>query len=188
MSDPHRKDEIVAQLRQVQQGISQTAQAIPTAQFFQGTAEAWSPCDYLKHLLLAVKPFAKGLNYPPEQIGTLFGVPDHPSRSFAEVGAVYQAQLSRGLRAEDVPNMLPVGYRMPEGVTDVQIYLIESWNDAHVKLYAGLSHWSEADLDSHQFNHAALGLMTVREILFFTIYHNTMHWHDIQVAAQPAQA
>ncbi len=185
VSDLHSKEQIIDQLHQIQQNVSQTVQAIPTVQFFQGTAEAWSPCDYLKHLLLAVKPFAKGLSYPPEQIGAMFGVPDHPSCSFAEVVALYQAQLKRGLRAEDVPNMLPMGFRMPEAVTDVQAYLVQSWNDAHVKLYAGLNHWSESDLDTHQFNHAALGLMTVREILFFTIYHNTIHWRDIQAAASP---
>ena len=44
-------DQIIDQLRQMQQSVSQTVQAIPTAQFIQGTAQAWSPCDYLKHLL-----------------------------------------------------------------------------------------------------------------------------------------
>ncbi len=36
MPDPHTKAEIVAQLRAVQQGVSDTAQAIPAAQFYAG--------------------------------------------------------------------------------------------------------------------------------------------------------
>jgi len=46
-----------------------------------------------------------------------------------------------------------------------------------------LVHWSETDLDTHQFQHAALGMITVREVLFFTIFHNTLHWNDIRAAS-----
>jgi len=27
-------------------------------------------------------------------------------------------------------------------------------------------------------------MMTVREMMFFTLYHNTMHWQDIQKAGK----
>ena len=185
MSDPQTKVEIIDQLRQVQHAIADTVQAIPPAQFDRGTAQAWSPANYLKHLLLAVKPFAKGLSYPPAQTKAMFGLPDHPSRSYAELVAFYQSRLADGIRAEDYPSILPVSYRMPDGIADadVQTYLVQTWNDAHIKLFDGLTHWSETDLDTHQFQHAALGVITVREVLFFTIYHNTLHWNDLRVAA-----
>jgi DinB superfamily len=182
MPDPQTKAEIIDQLRLVQQGVSDTAQAIPAAHFYQGTAESWSASDYLKHLLLAVKPFAKGISLPREQIRALFGQPDHASRSYADLVTVYQDRLATGLRAEDVPIVMPTGYRMPEGMADVQAYLVQTWNEAHTKLFDGLAGWSEADLDTHQFPHAALGLLTAREILFFTLYHNRLHWGDIRVA------
>ncbi len=112
----------------------------------------------------------------------MFGTPDHPSRSYADLVALYQQALASGIRAEDYPNIVPTEYRMPEGVADVQAYLVQTWNEAHTKLFDGLAGWSEADLDTHQFPHPALGLITARETLFFTIYHNTLHWNDIRVA------
>ena len=184
MSESYGKSEIVDQLQQVQRGVSDTVQAMPSDNFYRGTEQSWSASDYLKHLLLAVKPFAKGLTYSPEQIKAMFGAPDHPSRTYIALVAAYQSRLNEGIRAEDYPNITPVTYRMPEGVAaaDVQNYLVQTWNDAHTKLYEGLDHWSEVDLDTCQFQHAALGLLTAREVLFFTIYHNTLHWNDIRLA------
>ena len=79
MSDPQSKDQVIDQLRQIQRGVSDTVQAIPPSRFDQGSAEHWSPAGYLKHLLLAVIPFGKAVNFPPEQVSTMFGAPDHAS-------------------------------------------------------------------------------------------------------------
>ena len=185
MSDPQTKAEMIERLREVQDGLSVTVRAIPPAHFDRGTAQDWSPASYLKHLLLAVKPFAKGISYPPAQIKRMFGEPDHPSRSYAELVTFYQSRLAEGVRAEDFPNIIPDSYRMPEGIAaaDVQMVLVQTWDDAHNKLFDGLAHWSETDLDTHQFQHAALGMITAREVLFFTLFHNTLHWNDIRAAS-----
>lgn len=184
-TDPQTKPEIIDQLRQIQHGVSDTVQTIPADQFDQGSAESWSSASYLKHLLLAVKPFGKAINFPCDQVKTMFGEPDHASRSYADLVAFYQQRLNQGIRAEDYPNIVPDTYRMPEALPDdeVQAYLVQTWNEAHDKLIAGLGQWSEADLDTHQLPHAALGLLTVREILFFTLFHNNLHWNDIRAAA-----
>jgi len=180
MSDPQSKTEISDELQQVGKAVSETARRIPAAQLDQGTAEAWSACDYLKHLLLSVKPLAKAMNLPPAKLKGLFGEPDHPSRNYADLVAKYQARLDDGIRAEDYGAVTPVSFRMPDDVADVQEYLVKTWDEATERLIGGLAQWSEADLDGHQLLHPAMGAITVREMLFFTIYHNTMHWHDIQ--------
>ena len=38
-----------------------------------------------------------------------------------------------------------------------------------------LGNWSEKDLDKYKLPHPLLGKLTVREMLFFTIYHNEHH-------------
>jgi hypothetical protein len=35
--------------------------------------------------------------------------------------------------------------------------------------------WSEDDLDNHRLPHPLLGKLTVREMLFFTLYHIQHH-------------
>jgi hypothetical protein len=182
MGDPQSKAEIVEQLQQVQHGLSKTVEQMPAEQFYRGTTEAWSPCDYLKHLLLSNKPFAKGLNLGPAEIKKLYGEPSRPSMSYAGLVAKYHGRLDEGIRAEDYQPITPVAFRMPEGIADVQAHLLKSWNETHEKMYGGLAMWSETGLDMHQLMHPAMGPITVREMLFFTIYHNTLHWKDIQAA------
>ena len=184
MSDPVSKAEVIEQLRFVQQQVSAAVEPLSEAQFYRGTAEAWSACDYLKHLLLSNKPIAKALNLPPEQLERRFGQSPRPSMSFAELGDAYQARLDQGVRAEDYDLVVPATYRFPEGVEDVQQYLVQSWNETHDKLVSGLQNWDEAALDRCQVLHPAIGVITMREMLFFTIYHNTLHWRDIEFASQ----
>lgn len=47
-------------------------------------------------------------------------------------------------------------------------------------MQAALGKWSDKALDSYLLPHPLLGKMTVREILFFTLYHNLHHVNDVQ--------
>jgi hypothetical protein len=38
-----------------------------------------------------------------------------------------------------------------------------------------LNNWKDADMDRYSLPHPLLGTITVREILFFTIYHSMRH-------------
>lgn len=42
-------------------------------------------------------------------------------------------------------------------------------------LRGALEQWSEADLDRVRMPHPILGPLTVREMLFFTLYHDGHH-------------
>lgn len=182
MHDPQSKNDLIEQLRAIQQSLADSVQKMSSQEFNAGTDVSWSASGYLQHLILSVKPFAKALKLPPDQIEKLFGQPDHPSRSYAEVVKIYKARLGEGIRAEDFTPVTPITYRFPEGTEDRQRYLVETWNDSNNRLLEALGQWSEEDLDTHQIPHPAIGLITVREMLFFTVYHNTLHWHDIEEA------
>jgi len=112
----------------------------------------------------------------------MFGLSEQPSRSYSEVVAAYKKRLDEGIRAEDFSPVTPVTYRFPDGVTDTRGYLLQSWDESNAKLIDGAARRSEAELDRLQLPHPALGTITLREILFFTIFHNDLHWHDIQHA------
>ncbi|MCU0481229.1 MAG: DinB family protein [Anaerolineae bacterium] len=175
----YTKDQIIAELRKIHQFVRQTVSDMPEANLFAGTAENWSPADYLKHLIIANKPFAKGLLMPREQMESLFGKSETGSMTYEELVAIYQKLIAEGLRAELAPSITPVSYRMPEGVTDVKTYLLETWDDANRRIETALEGWSEADLDVYKIPHPAIGVITVREMLYFTMYHNGLHGDDI---------
>ncbi len=182
MSDPQSKPEIIDALRRVQAVVDAAVRALPPERFEQGSAAAWSPADYLKHLLLSNKPFAKALTLPPAALARRFGEVTHTPMPYAEIAARYRARLDEGARAEDYEAILPTAFRVPEGAADLQAALLDVWNEAHERMVAGLAGWTEADLDRVRIMHPALGSISVREMLFFTIYHNTLHGDDIRKA------
>ena len=180
MSQPHSKTDLIVLLSEVQAGLDSTVQAQSAEQFNRGTETDWSPSDYLKHLLLSNKPFVKGLGKPKEFLESAFGLIDRPLLSFDDVVAEYASKIAGGVRAEDSPTVVPVAFRMPEDVQDSQAYLREMWNATHANLVKTLEDWSEDDLDRYQIPHPVLGMISIREMLFFTLHHNRIHWGDIR--------
>jgi DinB superfamily len=183
-SDPQSKPEIIIRLRQIQHDLANSVRSMSDAQFERGSAQSWSPEAYLKHLLLSIKPFGKALSFPPDALKRRFGEVTRPPFRYTEVEAQYQARLAQGIRAEDYEAVTPTTFRLPEGTTDVQATLIDLWDEAHERMITGLEHWSEADLDTVQILHPALGAISVRAMLFFTIFHNALHAGDIAAAGQ----
>ncbi len=49
------------------------------------------------------------------------------------------------------------------------------WKKSSADLAAALGMWTEQELDEYQLPHPLIGNLTVREMLFFTIYHSLRH-------------
>ncbi|MCE7948660.1 MAG: DinB family protein [Chloroflexi bacterium CFX4] len=180
MTTPHSKAELIEVLDEVGQGITGTVQALSPQAFERESDGEWSAAGYLQHLILSVKPLAKALALPAEQVQSLFGQPDHPSRDYAALATFYKARVNQ-VFPNGAPNPIaPNTYRFPDGITDKKAYLVQTWQEAHQRLLQALARWEEADLDAYQLPHPAMGLMTLREMLFFTHFHNALHWDDIQ--------
>lgn len=184
MTELYAKDDIAARLRAIQTGLSDDVTAMTAEQFERSSGEEWSAAEYLKHLILGVKPFARAISLPSEALHKTFGTPDRPSMSYEELTAVYQQSLADGMRAESVPGMTPVDYRLPADMTDLKSTLLMAWHEGNDRLLATLASLDENALDTHQLPHPAIGVITLREMLYFTVYHNTMHWQDIRRVGQ----
>ncbi len=182
MKDPQNTAETVECLREVQVRVSDVLRDASAEQFYRGDPTAWSAADYLKHLMIAIKPLARAMSLPVQAVAQRFGVADHPSRTYTEINSAYTARLAQGVRAEDYQTIMPDSYRFPEGVLDQHAHLLEAWTDANQRLIDALEQWSEDDLDRCQFPHAALGTLTVREMVYFTLIHNRLHAEDIEQA------
>jgi hypothetical protein len=177
------KPSIIEELRQTQVELSDTLQALSQEQFEASEGDSWSASGYLKHLILSNKPFVKGLNLPKEKLGAMFGESSNGSRSYDDLYSVYKGRLSEGIRAENFEKVTPDFYRLPEGITEEKSYFVETWNETHERLYDALESWEESDLDRYQLPHPAIGNITVREMLYFTIFHNRLHLNDIREAS-----
>jgi hypothetical protein len=183
MTTIQTRAEILTALQQAHVQVSEAASRLSDAQFFEQGDPDWSAAGYLKHLILSVKPFARLLNFPAARVEKLFGTTSAGSMTSVELVAKYEARLRAGLRAEGAPAFTPASYKIPaDAGDDIQGYLITTWDKTNQQLIAALPNWSEANLDTYQVPHPALGDLTLREMCIFTVFHNRLHAADIQQA------
>jgi hypothetical protein len=180
MTEIYAKSDIIARLKALQADVSETVATMTPEQFERVTGEEWSAADYLKHLILSVKPFARVISMPLDKLHDMFGTADRDSMTYEALVALYHQRLDEGMRAEKVPSVTPVEYRLPPDTTDLKSALLTAWNEGNDRLLAALENLDDAALDRYQLPHPAVGLITLREMLYFTVYHNNMHWRDIQ--------
>ncbi len=141
-------------------------------QFLQAEPGKWSPGQQLDHLVRSVAPLERALNLPKFIPRMLFGKANRPSRSYDEVVARYHDKLAQGGKAS--------GKYVPAAVTVAQRdALIDKLNDLVEKLSRSLGSYREEDLDTILLPHPLLGKLTLREMLYFTIYHVQHHHQGI---------
>jgi hypothetical protein len=132
----------------------------------------WSPMDHVRHLVKSNRPVAQALAVPRVLLFLRFGRAARPSRRYAELVAHYRGALEGGLKAgRYAPSTLP-----PERRTGEQrrssLAALDGTFDA---LLRALERWPERALDRRRLPHPGIGMLTVREMCFFTLYHNTHH-------------
>lgn len=143
-----------------------------TDAFFAPLGEAWSPADNVRHLIKSNRPVARALGLPRILLLLRFGLARRPSRSYTGLRDTYREALGAGLRAGGyAPSPLPPERRTAEQrATTLELYA-----QSVAALGSALGSWSEGALDRLRLPHPGLGPLTVREMVFFTVYHNTHH-------------
>jgi uncharacterized damage-inducible protein DinB len=153
--------------------VSDWFTAVPATDFFIRSGSAWSASDNLDHLIKIVRPITRALKLPRLALQGMFGKSERPSRGYEEICEIYRSEIKKGAHASG--RYLP-DQESPGDKNDLRkVDLIRQWEKASAELVAAAEEWTEADLDACQIPHPILGKLTVREILFFTIYHNLRH-------------
>jgi hypothetical protein len=173
-------ESLVQQFQTIEHDVAKFVTETPYDTLYHKDGEAWSAADYFKHMILALKPFVKATEMPKDALIRAFGESNRESRDADTIVTLYKQRIAEGVRAEMAPTILPVSYRLPEGLTDEKAYLVEQWHDAHKRLYAVLEKTEASDYDHLQMPHPAINLLTLREMLYFTTYHNTLHFNDMK--------
>jgi hypothetical protein len=171
-AEPVSKREIVLALDSLHEQSTAFWRAIEDERFFAPLGEAWSPADNLRHLDRSVKPVAQVLRLPTPVLRLLFGAVRRPSQSYAGVRSSYHARLAAGQKAgRFAPPPLPP----PTSPGETRRALMAKRELRARALGAAIESWDDDALDRFFLPHPALGKVTVREMLFFTLYHNLHH-------------
>ncbi len=141
--------------------------------FFKHIGSGWSAAENLDHLNKSVALLVRALLVPRAVARIAFGAAKVQSRRYDDIVEAYTASLKQGGVASG--RVLPVVDSQAEYLPAAQRSLITECQLTCDNLLASIHGWSETELDHHQLPHPLIGKLTVREMLFFTLYHNGHH-------------
>jgi hypothetical protein len=140
---------------------------IEPSDFYAPLGEKWSVAEHIDHLIRSLKPLNQGMRLPKFVIRWVGGKPS-TKRNYDEVVQAYQSVLQSGGKATG--RYIPKTRMKGEKST-----MINEFQRQGEKLRQSLECWTEDQLDRYAMPHPLLGKISVREMLFFTIYHNQHH-------------
>jgi DinB superfamily len=173
-SRPFTRSEILAALDAAEREVAEFFGSLADDELVHRVGEAWTPAEHLRHLCIAVAAVARGLAVPRWLLRLRFGRARAPSRTYDVIRETYRSLLGRGAGASGpfVPRREDLS---PAQAAESRAELLARWGRVNGGLRAALATWSEANLDRLRMPHPILGPLTVREMLFFTIYHDGHH-------------
>ncbi len=174
--NPQTRSEILASLQKLHGESHQFLDTLTDAEFFIPQGEKWSPAEQVRHLTKSVRPVAQALRLPRIALALLFGRQRAASRSFVEIEAFYQNKLQTGVTAG---RFAPSPQPAPNDPRARRAEIVQHWQEAHRQLERAIVTWPEAALDRYRLPHPVLGKLTLREMLFFTLYHNAHHVRQV---------
>ncbi|MDH5589386.1 MAG: DinB family protein [Gemmatimonadota bacterium] len=169
---PTGTGELLAALDTQAAAIADYMAALPLEEFLAPQGEKWSPADHLRHLARSVKGVSGGLAVPKVALALRFGPTLRGSRPFEEVAAYYREALARGV---DAGRFAPSAASPQDATEEWRAGVLRRWRDESDSLVARAGRWGERALDHLRMPHPALGKLTAREMLYFTLYHNAHH-------------
>jgi hypothetical protein len=155
-------------LRRRHHDCSEYIAALTAMEFTRRRNDKWTAGQQLAHLYRSIQPLNWAFMIPKPILGLIFGKANRESRSFEALVEKYLAKLADGGRASGrfIPPSVPA---------QEQTALVARFNREAQKLEAKLDRFTESDLDQLILPHPLLGKLTIREMLYFTIYHAQHH-------------
>jgi DinB family protein len=161
------KEDIIQQIQLAYNEVKSYVSKLDNESYNYAPKDRWSVADQLEHLILSSKGIPSALNMPKAQLEA-FGRSTTGSRSYEKLFGAYKNVLNTGMKA---PAKFSPDKEKPQSKEEI----LASWQMIETKFSKRLVNWSEAELDSFQLPHPALGVLTIREMLLFTIFHTYHH-------------
>lgn len=167
----YTKQEIAACLLESSRSLINCIDGMSDKRFFAPAGKSeWSPAQHVDHLVRSSGAVNKALALP-RFILKIFGTPNRTGRTYDELKKRYREKLAAGGKAGGryIP---PPAHKIDRQKTRAKYQKISE------RLMLKASSMDEKELDQYLLPHPLLGKLTLREMMFFTIYH-TYHHMDI---------
>jgi hypothetical protein len=132
--------------------------------------EKWSAGEQLEHIYLSVQPLSLVFKIPKIILKIIYGKPKQ-KRSYEEIVRIYQEILKNGGKAGKsyIPKVVSKEQKQK---------LVMELNNLINYLTQKIDKLREGDLDNILLPHPLIGKISLREMLYFTIYH-VQHHHKL---------
>lgn len=143
------------------------------AQFECQKEGKWTPGQQLQHMVLSVRPVRLIMMAPKWILALVWRKSNRPSKSFDGLVEKYKLKLAQGGRASKMFQPKWIAYAQHQKLTKALQTEVQLLNNL-------IEQYSENDLDTYLLPHPLLGKLTIREMLYFTIYHVAHHKASIE--------
>ncbi len=133
----------------------------------------WNALQQLDHLCSSVSAVNKVFKLPKFIVKWKFGTANRISKPYEGLVAKYQERLS-------VANVPPARFQPKTLTISAKKERLEQLQADLEIMCAGTLKMSEKDLDELVLPHPLLGKITLREMLYFTIYHAEFHENAVK--------
>jgi hypothetical protein len=163
-----RKEDIISSFKKASGDLHHYIANRPGGDFGKEYHGKWSEGQHLDHMIRSVKPLNLAYRLPSFVLRLMFGKPNRAGRNYEALIERYTTKLGQGAVA--------TGAFVPPQIKDkAKEKLLHEFATQNNKLCKALAKYKESKLDKYLLPHPLLGKITLREMMFFTIYHNEHH-------------
>lgn len=167
------KSEIIVELGESYNSLCAAASSVEDHRFNMSKDNKWTAAENVQHLVTATKMTSMAFTLPKFIHTFLYGKPSRTSHGYGKIVENYQKRLDEGAKA--------TGVYVPKKTDYEKAVLTKKLNTEGEKLVSAISKkWSDEQMDQYQVAHPILGLLTIRELAYFTLYHNFHHLETIR--------
>lgn len=133
----------------------------------------WSTGEQLEHLIKSVAPINLGLVLPKKVLKWKYGTTDRDEMNYDQLKDLYLSKLEAKAKATKpyIPKLIPSSRKNE---------LLKKYQTEKNKLIKALNKWDEDIISEIVAPHPILGNLTIRELMFFTVYHTYHHLDSIK--------
>ena len=165
------RQEIITLLTEKHSSFIDYINGLTNEDFLFSPQQKWTAGQQLDHIYLSIKPLTLILSFPRLFIRLAFGKANRPGRTYEDLVKRYLNKLENGGRA--------TRRFVPKTIVLNQKETISKALTKNTKvLCSKIEQFTEKDLDTLILPHPLLGKLTIREMLYFTVYH-VGHHHEI---------
>lgn len=167
------KQDIEKALRDSYGALANWIESQPDAKFTQGPDGRWSMGQHLEHLNRSIQPFTLALSLPGFLLGLALPKMNRPSMSYEQLAAKYEAALDAGGKSSG-------RYNPPAVPLSRKKKLLATHRALTDKLLRQINRLPEEELDRLGAKHPLIGVLSMRELFYFTAHHHDHHLHTLQ--------